>query len=255
MIKAIIIGNELSTNQNLVKICNTKFIDRINIIDCCTCLKDGANLIKINKPDVVFIDWELNDDNVFSLFNCLEILNFAVILIIADNNYTIQTFKISVFDYLHKPISEIALAETLEKFERNKINHISLSDFKLFLENYSIGNELPRKVAFPTSTGCRIININQITCCLANDNYTLIEIYDGQRFLVSKTLKVIEEVLPKNIFFRIHKSTLININYVRSYINRNENSVILENGRKYNVAIRRKEDLEKVIANKFGNLP
>jgi two-component system LytT family response regulator len=89
--------------------------------------------------------------------------------------------------------------------------------------------------------------VSQIMYCEADDNYTKIHTVRGDFLLVSRALKIIEEMLPPRFFFRIHKSYLINLNFVKSY-NRNEgHKVTLENGLELEIATRRNEEFMKAL--------
>ena len=69
----------------------------------------------------------------------------------------------------------------------------------------------------PTFEGFEIVPINQIIYCEADDNFTRFHLQDAQPLLISKTLKHFEEMLPKTKFVRIHRSSLINTDYVVRY--------------------------------------
>jgi len=130
---------------------------------------------------------------------------------------------------------------------------LTIEQIKLLVENFSIGNLNCQKIAIPIQNGYRLINVNQILYCTANDNYTNLITVNKESILVCKTLKAIEELLSCGLFFRIHKSTLINLNYIHSISLRNENTLTLENGEKFEIAMRRKDELEKLILQKFAS--
>jgi two-component system LytT family response regulator len=73
---------------------------------------------------------------------------------------------------------------------------------------------------------------------------------DGKKIILSKTLKFIEELLPTSIFQRIHKSYLVNLNYVTRFNKTNELLVELSNGQTLPVSIRKKEDFINAIIQK-----
>ena len=107
-----------------------------------------------------------------------------------------------------------------------------------------------KKVALPTFTGYKMETINHIIYCQADVNYTRIFTRHDNSILVSKTLKFIEELLPSDCFFRIHKTYLVNMNYITQYIKTGGHRVELENGQILEVAQRRAEEFEQVLTGK-----
>jgi two-component system LytT family response regulator len=64
-------------------------------------------------------------------------------------------------------------------------------------------------------------DLNDITYCKADCNYTLIYLKDNSSIIVTKVLKCVESILPKDISLRIHRSYLININHVTGIKHKN----------------------------------
>jgi two-component system LytT family response regulator len=111
------------------------------------------------------------------------------------------------------------------------------------IENISCNNSLNSKIVFPIENGFKVVKINSIMFCQSDINYTKITLDDGTSFILSKTLKIIEELLPSSIFVRVHKSYLVNFNFV-FYFNRNlESYVELSNQIKIPVSIRKKDEV------------
>lgn len=81
-------------------------------------------------------------------------------------------------------------------------------------------------------------------------NYCKIVCLDGKNIILSKTLKYIEELLPSSIFQRIHKSYLVNLNYVTRFNKTNELLVELSNGETLPVSVRKKEEFINAIIHK-----
>jgi len=139
-----------------------------------------------------------------------------------------------------------------------------LSDFvkkykrsvKLFVDSKDMGSEsgvLPlmanmrKKLAVNTTESVTLLNIHEIMHCESNRNYTYIYMADNKKLIVSKTLMEFEEVLMKYNFLRIHKSHLVNINYLEKYMKSEGGFVLLTDGTKLPVAIRKKEYLFKEL--------
>jgi two-component system LytT family response regulator len=107
-----------------------------------------------------------------------------------------------------------------------------------------------KKLAVNTTESLSLLNINEIVRCESNRNYTFIYMEGKKKLIVSKTLMDFEEVLTKYNFLRIHKSHLINVNYIDRYVKSEGGYMVLTDGTRLPVAVRKKEylfrELEKL---------
>ncbi len=105
-----------------------------------------------------------------------------------------------------------------------------------------MGTSYHEKIALPTMDGFQVIPFNEILYCQASENYSYIHTISNDTFLITKTLKNLEEHLPASCFLRIHKSVLLNINYVKSFSRKDGYVVTLETGQQFEVATRRYDE-------------
>ncbi len=110
-----------------------------------------------------------------------------------------------------------------------------------------MGADIGSKIALPAFSGYQMEKISQIVYCEADENYTKIYTIRGEMILVSRTLKVVEEMLPVSHFFRIHKSFLVNMNYVKSFNRTEGHKIMLETGVELEIATRRNEEFVKAL--------
>lgn len=108
----------------------------------------------------------------------------------------------------------------------------------------------PKRLAVNTTESLSLLNIHEIIRCESNRNYTFIYLSGKRKLIASKTLMEFEEVLVKHGFLRIHKSHLINGNYIDRYIKSEGGYMVLTDGTRLPVAVRKKEylfrELEKL---------
>jgi two-component system LytT family response regulator len=97
-------------------------------------------------------------------------------------------------------------------------------------------------MAISTDTGIEFVKYNAIIYLEAQNNYTRINLINGSAILASKTLKSFEESLPVELFFRIHKSYLINMNFVKRFFKIDDFLVELTTGQKLPISYRKKND-------------
>lgn len=250
MITCIIIDDEEDSRDALELILKRYFPDRAKVLDKAGSLKEGVFSINEHKPDIVFLDIEMQDDNGFNLFKYFQEIDFSVIFVTAYKEYAIKAVKVAALDYLLKPISVNDLKSALDLYEQKKNKGIKSESLQSLTGLLNPGTFVNEKVALPTFTGYHVEKISSIIYCEADQNYTNVFTTDNGELLISKPLNSIQNLLPDSIFFRIHKSFLINLNYVRSFNRLEGLYVILENGKKLDVAFRRKDDFLKVLTRK-----
>ena len=250
MIKTIIVDDEVNAREFLEKLLLRYFPDKFLILANCESVDDARAAIDKFNPELVFLDIQMPNKNGFELIKELQTINFEIIFTTAHSEFAIDAVKCSALDYLLKPINYIDLLETVKKYEA-KSNKASQQDkLMLLLENIDTGSGEFKKIAFPTESGYELVKTNSILYCEAESNYCKIVCLDGKSITLSKTLKHIEELLPKSIFQRIHRSYLVNLNYVNRFNKNNDLIVELTNGEILPVAFRQKDKFIDAIIKK-----
>ena len=250
MIKTIIVDDEFNAREFLEKLLQRYFPDKFLVLALCESVDEAIHAIEKFNPELVFLDVQMPNKNGFQLFKELNKINFEVIFTTAHSEFAIDAIKCSALDYLLKPINYIDLLETVKKYE-SKLHKASQQEkLMLLIENLDTGNSAYNKIALPTETGFELVKTNAILYCEADSNYCKIVCLDGKKIVLSKTLKFIEELLPTSVFQRIHKSYLVNLNYVTRFNKTNELIVELSNGQTLPVSIRKKEDFINAIIQK-----
>jgi two-component system LytT family response regulator len=239
MIKIIIVDDSSTSRITLEKLLTKNFSDEYIVVAICEDAASAKKAIKAHKPDLVFLDIEMPNKNGFTLLKELKFIKFEVIFTTSHANYAIKAIKADALDYLIKPINLKDLSISLRRFENKKIIKDSKEIKTIEAKSY---NDLIKKIAFSTDTGYEFININSILYCEANSNYCRIFCVDGRDILLAKTLKNIhEQLISTDLFHRIHKSYLVNLNYILRLNKAGSLEVELQNGVKLPVSFRQKE--------------
>lgn len=246
MIKAVIIDDESNAQDLLEKTLHRCFPNKFNIVEKCDSVDSGVVAIKKYEPELVFLDIQMPEKNGFELFRYFDVINFEVIFTTAFNQFAIKAIKRSALDYLLKPINTLDLTEAVKKFENKAEGSFAHKKLTLLLENLNVNDQHVNKIAFPTVEGFELIHSNQILYCKAESNYCSIKRIDGYIKMASRTLKYVEEILPCSSFQRIHKSYVINLNFVVRY-NKVNKEVELTNGEKLPVSFRKEEEFINAI--------
>lgn len=107
------------------------------------------------------------------------------------------------------------------------------------------------KLAIRTFIGIKFIKLNDIVYCKGDGRYTWIYLSNGDSLISAKVLKIYEDILPDPEFVRIHKTCLINLNYVKTYDRRSGGNIIMDNNHILPVAKRRKKLFEHLASEFF----
>ncbi len=246
MLTAIIIDDESSSRNALRQKLSNHCTDVIIIAECENG-EEGIENIEKKKPDIVFLDVEMPRMNGFTMLQQLKDKNFEVIFITAYDQYAIKAIRYSALDYLVKPVEidelKNAVNRAVEKRTLSKPNE----RLELLLENVMNEKIKFRRIAIPTTEGLQFIKINDIIYLEASANYTKFHLCNNIKYTVSKTLKEFEDILPFDIFIRIHNSYIISKNYVEKYIRGEGGQVVLSNGSVLDISKRKKAEFLKAI--------
>ncbi|MBS1736908.1 MAG: response regulator transcription factor [Bacteroidetes bacterium] len=240
MIKAIIVDDETRGRLAL----RNKIMEHCPTIEVVGEAADGVEAITmINRlnPTLVFLDIEMPQMNGFEMLEKLQEKDFYLIFTTAYNQYAIKAIRYAAFDYLLKPVDIEELKTAVEKVEKN-IHQKLKARLDLLKENLLLPEKKIKRLAVSTQEGVLFIDINNITHLEASSNYTLIYLGDKTKITASKTLKDFGELLPSDIFHRVHNSYIVNLNYIKKYIRGDGGLIELTDGSLIEVSRKYKDD-------------
>lgn len=253
MIKTIIIDDEHNASEFLEKMLKRYFPNKFHICKTCDNIDDSVKAIEMYQPDLVFLDIQMPNKNGFELFKEIKDINFEVIFTTAHSQYAIEAIKRSALDYLLKPINYIDLLGAINRYEQKNNKDRQEKRLDLLIENIDSGETAHKKIAIATDTGFEFVKFNTIIYLEAQSNYTKFYLTSNSIITTSKTLKYFEEVLPVDLFFRVHKTYLVNMNFIKRFIKGDEQLIELITGQKLPVSIRKKDEFINAITKK-GNI-
>lgn len=238
----IIIDDNPNAQEFLAELLKTYCRD-LTVLGKANDIFEGKKLIKELHPDLVFLDVEMPNGTGFDLLQQLEEINFKVIFTTAHEKYALKAIKYSALDYLLKPIDSNDLIEAIKKAQAENEQDFSKLKIKTLLQNLENSPVQTQKIMLKDKYGMQITPIQDIIHLEADNNYTRFFIKNQDSILVSKSLKEYEMILPKNHFFRCHKSHLVNLDYLVRYDKKDDDILILKNGNKVPVSRRKLEVL------------
>lgn len=246
MIQAVIIDDERHSRATLKNMLE-KFCPEVQLIDEADGYKTGVEVIRKLKPDVIFLDIQMPDGSGFRVLEDTRDENYGVIFTTAYDNFAIKAFKYSALDYLLKPIDAEELQNSVKKVKKN-INRDTNPGIDVLLESLKESKQ-PEKIVLSTFEGMHVVEIDQIIRCQSDNYYTRFYFKDNKELMVSKTLKEYEQLLKEHNFIRPHKSHLVNIKYIKSYIKVAGGHILLTNDEQIPVSRRKKEMVLQVLNN------
>lgn len=237
-LKAIIIDDEPDSIK-LLQLQLAQYCPDIEIVDTFTNSVKALSVVEKLQPDLIFLDIEMPVMNGFELLEKILYLPFSVIFITAYNQYALKAFRFNALDYLVKPIDAKDLIDAVAKADkRSKPTSIQLSETQKQMRG-----ESATRIAIPGQKGgISFIDLNEIIYSEASNNYSKLVLTDGKQFLISKTLKDVQEVLEEEHFLRVHRQYIVNLNHVKHF-NRNDGVLTMDNGDHIPIARNQKERL------------
>ncbi len=246
MLNAIIVEDEKASRETL-KAYTAKYCPQVHIVAEADSVQTGLKAISQYHPDLVFLDVEMPYGNAFDLLDQVEDQDFETIFVTAYDHYAMKALNFSASYYLLKPIDIDELIKAVEKVAEQKSSDEHSLRTRILIENIRIENKQLQKIILPLLDGFEVVRVKEILYCRADDNFTEFHFLDGTKMLICRTLKYYEEILSDFDFVRIHKSTLINLQYLKRYKKGKGGQVILEKDICLDVsATRKKELLERI---------
>ncbi len=211
----------------------------------------GVAVMDKLKPQVVFLDIQLNDGTGFDVLEKLTQKNGSmsshIVFITAHEQYAIKAFRFSALDFLLKPVDPDELETVIGKIRNVLKKNNSYAHIDLLLENIRKKVDNFKRIALTTSEGIHLFEVSDIIRCEGEDNYTTFYIKNNKPLIISRTLKEYEELLSEYGFERIHQSHLINIAYLKSYVKKDGGYVVMADNTQLPISQRKKERLQEII--------
>jgi two-component system LytT family response regulator len=239
MMKAVIIDDEADSRQILANYVG-KYCPEVEVCGFGESVSTGLEAIKKYQPDIVFLDIEMPYGNGFDLLDRIGNITFETIFVTAFSNYAIQALNQSAAYYLLKPINIDELVKAVEKIKEERASENYMGHAKVLLENIRMGST--QKIMLPTLEGFEIVTINTIVYCEAEDNFTRFYMDGGATLLICRTLKYFEDILKEHRFLRIHRSYVINPDFVIRYAKGKGGMVTMKNNKELEISPAKKQE-------------
>lgn len=215
-------------------------------------LETGVALIKEHQPDIVFLDIEMPKHSGLQIVDFFEPheMNFQIIFVTAYNDYAIQAFKLSAVDYILKPVDILELKTAIEKAKKNieskSINN-RLDDLKRVFQQLSLN-----KMVLEVPKGILFVSHDDIILFEADGMYTKVYMKNNKSQLICKPMKhFVDQLEGKPIFYKPHRSFLVNLKYIKELSKKDGFHLIMENNKTIPIAKEKKDEFLQIIQDLF----
>jgi len=258
-IKALLVDDEFA-NRDLMRILLDSYCEHTEVAGMAASVDEAVTQIRAHQPNVVFLDVEMPGKDGFALLEAFPKPDFNVVFVTAHEHYAIRALKNHAFDFLLKPVDTTELQETeirlLRQIERGENPETgngpeTAGNVALLLDEIrrlKTRETALEKVYIPSTGGFRVLVADEIECVEADGNYTTIYLTDGTKQLTTRSLGDFEQLLSPAVFFRCHKSYLLNLNHLSSFSQSEGKQCTTTSGRQIPVARRKQmEFMERVF--------
>lgn len=220
--RSLVIDDEKLARKRVVNLLDE--VQEIEVIGECSNGKEAIKRINEEKPDLIFLDINMKDLNGFEVLQQIEISPKPIVIFVtAYDNYASRAFDVDAFDFLLKPFKDQRFFKTINKVlsitreESDKNFEKRIRElFKIYSKE---SNQYTPPLRIPVKQGNKtvLINPDDIIYITASGYYA--EIYTAEnKYVLRDSLSNLDELLDDNKFFRIHRSTIVNMNMVKEIV-------------------------------------
>jgi two-component system, LytTR family, response regulator len=247
MIKAILIDDERNSLEMLEWLLNT-YCPEVSIAAMCESGEQGIQAIRQHQPDVVFLDIEMPKMNGFEMLEKIGDINFEIVFATAYDKFAVKAFRYAALNYLLKPVDPDELQATVGRL-RQKTASPSKEQMDLLFQSLLHREKQPvDRIALSTGDGLVFAQTKDIAYCRAESNYTHVVMANGQKILVAKTLKEIDETLSGKDFFRVHNSFLVNINHISKFVRGDGGYILMPDNTQITISRSKRDEFFQLFA-------
>lgn len=199
--KALLVDDERLSRNDLRRLLEQH--KNINIVGEAANGDEALELIKEVEPDLVFLDIQMPGINGFDVLEHIS-TDIQVIFVTAFDEYALRAFEVNAMDYLLKPVSSERLQQSLERLE---LNTELADDQQRELEYHD-------RLLLKLDTSLGFLKISTIICITSAGDYSEVLCTNHKKVLVHKPMSEWENRLPKTFFNRIHRTTIVNMEFV-----------------------------------------
>ncbi|MCF8372501.1 MAG: LytTR family DNA-binding domain-containing protein [Bacteroidales bacterium] len=253
--KAIIVDDERKLRETLELLLAAN-CPEITVCGSVGSAREAREMLVSCDVDFIFLDISMPHEDGFAFLRTIPKENYAIIITTAHSEYAIKAIRANAIDYLLKPVNVIELKDAVTKAiqyhelrkRRNaalKIYHESLDNLQ---EQIQSGQNTITKITVPIHSGFNVVKLAELMYLQADSNYTILHFSGLSKIVATCSLQDFEKMLACPEFFRIHRSTIINLNYLKSYSSFPGNYVELTDGTKLSISRIKMSEFKEAVS-------
>lgn len=251
---AIIIDDERHVREVLARLLH-EYCPEIHVAGEASSASEGRKLLSGLHVDVIFLDISMPHEDGFSFLRSIEKEKYAVIFVTAYQEHALRAMKANAIDYLLKPVNPHELQEAVSKAVKyHEIRHHKESQLEIYKDSLSnldnqlrSGSSFTTKITISEQYGFRIVHVDQIMYLQADSNYTILHLSGLEKIVATRSLCEFEKILDPRNFFRVHKSTIINLHFLKRYSSYQGNFIELTDGTCLSLSRRKLNEFREVV--------
>jgi two-component system LytT family response regulator len=239
--QVLIVDNEKNVRESLVNLIRL-FCEDIKEIYESDSINSTLDILNKIKPDLLFLDVELDEGTGMDILNSLTEINFPVVFVTAHEHYAKDAFRYSALDFLVKPVDPVELIAVIEKAKKFKDNQELMKQVLILKEYMKFDqNSDSSKIVLRDNQSIYFVKLRDIIYCEAQASYTIFYLTNGEQIVITKIIKEFEGILEPKGFIRVHKSFIVNKFHVQKFDRNEGGRLILSGGHIVDVSVRKKD--------------
>lgn len=252
--KAIIIDDEKNIREALSTLLG-QYCPEIQVCGVAGSASEGRQLLENYKVDFIFLDISMPKEDGFAFLRSIPGNKYGIIFATAYQEYALRALKANAVDYLLKPVNPFELQEAVNKAiyhhelrrKYSEVRDVYDQSLNNLNDHMQSKNAQLTRLTIPEQSGFRLVNVADLIYLQADDNYTVLYLTGHQKILATRTLGEFEKILESPEFFRIHKSTIINLNFLVAYSNFQGNFAELKDGARLDISRRKLSEFREKV--------
>ena len=237
--KVVIVEDEKLAAEKLERLFN-EIDSKVQILQVLESVEDAINWFSRNDmPDLIFMDIQLDDGISFEIFDAVKI-EAPIIFTTAYDEYAIRAFKVNSVDYLLKPIDRLALQESFEKFKKHFAVEVDF-ETKIAKVIGQISNKYKSRFFIKIGLRFKSVPVENICCFFVEEGSTFLKTDESKNYDLDYSLDQLQKMIDPNLFFRINRNFLLNINSIDDIISYSTNrlKIKLKNSKEEDLIVSR----------------
>jgi len=211
-LRTVVVEDERLARRKLVMLLSTE--PGVELVGECGTAEDAVNLLRAERPDLVFLDIQLPGMDGFEVLQHAGLENVGhVVVVTAHDRYALKAFDVAAIDYLLKPYDRTRLRQTLARVQGRGTSDLH-GRLLALAERLGAGSERLHRLVIREGERIRFLDVGSVDWFESADNYVKVRVGVAEH-LVRTTLQRLEQRLDPARFIRIHRRLIVNLDRVR----------------------------------------